>query len=223
MLAYTSYRDGTPTVYLHDLRTAQEVRLSSRSGLALPGSWSPDGRYLALSQSVDGNSDIFLYDIQRKHLRRLTTHPGIDILPSFAPDGNRLVFTSNRDGNSQIYLTDVHGSPPLRLTTTGAYNTSAVWSPNAEIIAFIGRAQAAQPLVLYTMRVDGTGLRRVTDGQVADETPRWAPDGRFLMYTGLRGGVQEPRLVRADGQEDHGIPSPAFVCHAPQWVVQQAR
>jgi type II secretory pathway predicted ATPase ExeA len=223
MLAYTSYRDGIPTIYLHDLRTAQEERLSSRSGLALPGSWSPDGRYLALSQSVDGNSDIFLYDLQHKHLRRLTTHPGIDILPSFAPDSSRLVFTSNRDGISQIYLTDVHGRPPLRLTTTGVYNTSAVWSPSAEIIAFIGRAQAAQPLGLYTMRVDGTELRRVTAGVVADETPMWAPDGRFLIYTGLRGGVQELRLVRADGQEDQSVPSPDFACHAPQWVVQQTR
>ena len=220
-LAYTSYREGSPTIYLHDLRTAQEERVPLPPGLVLPGSWSPDGHYLALSKSIDGNSDIFLYDVQRKHLRRLTTHTDIDILPSFAPDSTRLVFTSRRDGPSQIYLTDVHGRPPVRLTTEGPYNTSAVWSPHADTIAFIGRTQAEQTLALYTMRADGTDLRRVTDGDVADETPMWAPDGRFLMYTRGRDGVRERRLVRADGQEDRAISGLDSLCQSPQWVVLQ--
>jgi hypothetical protein len=220
-LAYTSYREGSPTIYLHDLRTAQEERVPLPSGLVLPGSWSPDGRYLALSKSIDGNSDIFLYDVQRKHLRRLTTHTDIDILPSFAPDSTRLVFTSRRDGPSQIYLTDVHGRPPVRLTTEGPYNTSAVWSPHADTIAFIGRMQAEQTLALYTMRADGTDLRRLTDGDVADETPMWAPDGRFLMYTRGRNGVRERRLVRVDGKEDRTISGLDSLCQSPQWVVLQ--
>jgi type II secretory pathway predicted ATPase ExeA len=220
-LAYTSYRAGSPAMYLHDLRTAQEERVPLPPGLVLPGSWSPDGRYLALSKSVDGNSDIFLYDVQRQHLRRLTTHMDIDILPSFAPDSTRLVFTSRRDGPSQIYLTDVHGRPPVQLTTVGSYNTSAVWSPHADTIAFIGRTQAEQPLALYTMRADGTDLRRITASDVADETPMWAPDGHFLMYTRGRNGGRERRMVRVDGQEDRAMSGPDSLCQSPQWVVLQ--
>ncbi len=71
-LAYTSYRDGAPNVYLRHLASGKEEQLTSGPWLALPGTWSPNSRYLALSQSLEGNNDIFLYDIRRKRLRRLT-------------------------------------------------------------------------------------------------------------------------------------------------------
>lgn len=220
-LAYTTYRDGSPAIYLYDLKNTSEERLGLRSGLALAGSWSPDGRYLVLSQSIEGNSDIFLYDIQNKRAQRLTTHQDIDILPSFAPDSTRLVFTSKRDGSLQIYLTDVQGQSPVRLTTVGPYNTSAVWSPRDDTIAFIGRAQAKQTLAIYTIRADGTGLQRLTHDEIVNEPPVWAPNGRFLMYTRIRDGVQERRLVGVDGQENRLLASPNSICHSPQWVAQR--
>ena len=55
-LAYTSYRSGSPNVYLRNLLTGAEERLTSGSGLAMAGAWSPDGQYLALSHTIDGNS-----------------------------------------------------------------------------------------------------------------------------------------------------------------------
>ena len=62
MLAYTSYRDGSPDIYVLDLNNGREQRLTNEPGLALAGSWSPDGRYLAISRTVKGNNDIFIYD-----------------------------------------------------------------------------------------------------------------------------------------------------------------
>lgn len=219
-LAYTSYREGTPSIYLRNLASAQEERLTLRPGFAMPGSWAPNGRYLVLSKSESGNSDIFLYDTQRRHLRRLTLHKGIDISPSFAPDSKRLVFTSNRTGSSQIYLTDVEGQPPTRLTSNGNYNTSAVWSPRGDTIAFIGRS-ADKTLNIYTIRADGTGLRQVTQGdRTIEETPSWAPDGQSIMYTRVRDSIRERRIIRADGRDDRELPGHGPVCYSPQWVAQ---
>jgi len=217
-LAYTSYREGGPSIYLRHLMSARDERLTLRDGFALPGAWAPNGRYLVLSKSENGNSDIFLYDTGRRHLRRLTMHNGIDISPSFAPDSERLVFTSNRSGSSQIYLTDVHGREPVRLTSTGDYNTSAVWSPRGDTLAFIGRS-ADQSIDIYTMRADGTDLQRVTQGgSVIEESPSWAPDGQSIMYTRGDNGTRERRIVRADGTEDHELPGHGSVCYSPQWV-----
>jgi len=217
-LAYTSYREGGPSIYLRHLMSARDERLTLRDGFALPGAWAPNGRYLVLSKSENGNSDIFLYDTDRRHLRRLTRHNGIDISPSFAPDSERLVFTSNRSGSSQIYLTDVHGREPVRLTSTGDYNTSAVWSPRGDTLAFIGRS-ADQSIDIYTMRADGTDLQRVTQGgSVIEESPSWAPDGQSIMYTRGDNGTRERRIVRADGTEDRELPGHGSVCYSPQWV-----
>jgi TolB protein len=217
-LAYTSYREGPPSVYLRHLMSARDERLTLRDGFALAGSWAPNGRYLVLSKSENGNSDIFLYDTDRHDLRRLTTHSGIDISPSFAPDSNRLVFTSNRSGSSQIYLTNVNGREPARLTSTGHYNTSAVWAPRGDTIAFIGRS-ADQSIDIYTMQADGTDWRRVTQGGSAiEESPSWAPDGQSIMYTRVRNGTRERRIVRVDGTDDHELPGHGAVCYSPQWV-----
>lgn len=223
VLAYTSYRDGFPNIYLRNLRTGSEQRLTSGSGLALPGSWSRDGRYLAINQTQDGNSDIFLYDTAKAQFTRLTTYWGIDVSPSFAPDNTRLVFISDQSGSPQLYLTDVRGRPPVRLTYEGRYNTSPVWSPRDDTIAFVGRSETAQGLDIYTIRADGSGHRRLTNGVGQYESPTWAPDGRFLMYSSLRNNTWQRDLIRHDGQGTRLLPNTGPVCLAPQWVARTTR
>ncbi len=219
-LAYTSYREGSPTIYVRDLKSEKDERLTLRAGFALPGAWSPDGRYLALSKSESGNSDIFLYDLKRRHMRRLTQHDGIDVSPSFAPDNTRLVFTSSRSGTSQVYLTDVNGRSPKRLTSEGQYNAAPVWAPQGEHIAFIGRSPE-QTLELYVILSDGTGLRRVTiGGSTIEDAPTWSPDGQSILYTRVRNGIRERRIVDIQGQNDRELPGHGQVCYSPQWVTQ---
>ncbi|MDH3598815.1 MAG: AAA family ATPase [Candidatus Tectomicrobia bacterium] len=220
-LAYTSYRNGAPNIFLRDLKSGQEQPLTSGPWLALPGAWSPNGRYLALSQSLEGNNDIFLYDLQRQRLRRLTTHPGIDVSPSFAPDSKRLVFASDRTGSPQLYLTDLTGKTPVRLTQTGSYNTSPAWSPHNDTIAFIGRS-ADQALDLYLIQADGTKLQRLTEGQHFHAPPTWSPSGNMLMGMGLRGSSWERHLVNiSDKPNTHRLPQEGPLCLAPQWVAQR--
>jgi type II secretory pathway predicted ATPase ExeA len=217
ILAYTSYRDGTPAIYLRTLATGTERRLTSKSGFALPGAWSPNGRYLALTLSVEGNSELFLYDTARQQVRRLTTHNSIDVSPYFAPDSTRLVFTSDRSGSPQLHLTDIEGRVPVQITHTGQHNTAPVWSPHDETIAFIGRSPGGTQDV-YTIRADGTHLQRLTNGRRLHKFLTWAPNGRFVLATSLQGAIYERHLVRADGQEQRMLPSTAPVCQSPQWI-----
>jgi TolB protein len=218
ILAYTSYRSGSPQVYLRNLASGTDERITMGEGLTLAGSWSPDGRYLALSHSVDGNSDIYLYDVRGKRTTRLTTDWAIDVSPSFSPDGKRLVFTSDRSGTPQLYLTNIGGSPPVRLTYEGDYNTDPVWSPRDETIAFAGRTNG-RGLDIFTIRADGRRLQRLTNGGGKNDAPTWAPNGRFVMYNSSRGGDGQRRLMRENGQWDRALPVNT-VCVSPQWVAR---
>jgi TolB protein len=222
ILAYTSYRDGAPAIYLRTLATGTERRLTSKSGFALPGAWSSNGRYLALTLSVEGNSDIFLYDTVHQHVRRLTTHHSIDVSPYFAPDSTRLVFNSDRSGSPQLYLTDIQGRAPVQLTRIGQHNTAPVWSPHDETIAFIGRSPGGTQDV-YTIQADGTHLQRLTNGHRLHKFLTWAPNGRFVLATSLHRTVYERHLVRIDGQERHALPATGLVCQSPQWVASPVR
>ena len=221
MLAYTSYRHGFPALYVRHLRTGEDKRVSSDSGIALAGSWSPDMRYLAFSQSIDGNSDIYLYDVRQARVQRLTTHAGIDISPSFAPDGQRLVFASNRDGSLQIYRTDMQGRDAVRLTLDGEFNTAPAWSPRHDTIAYLGRANG-RGLDLHTIRADGSHRQRLTTQGASEDSPTWAPDGRVLMYSSVRGGVRQYRLIRVDSQEEQALTDNKIFCQSPQWIASPA-
>jgi TolB protein len=218
-LAYTSYRDGFPNIYIRQMATGTEQRITSGSGLALPGAWSRDGQSLLLSQTEDGNSDIFLYHTRRRRLQRLTTYWGIDVSPSFAPDSRRLVFTSDRSGTPQLYVTDLRGDASVRLTYSGSYNTSPVWSPKGDVIAFVGRSEN-NALDIFTIGADGQNLRRLTDSDGSYEDPAWSPNGHYLMYVGQRGDTWLRYLMRRDGQGKQELDSDEAVCLAPQWVVR---
>jgi TolB protein len=217
LLAYTSYRSGTPKLYIRHLMTGAETRITSESGLALPGSWSPNGRYLALSLTVDGNSDIHLYDTKQKQLTRLTRYRGIDVSPSFAPDGRRLVFTSDRNGSPQLYLTDIRGSHPFRLTYEGRYNTSPAWSPQDDRIAFVGGAED-RSLHINVIRSDGERLRRLTSGGNDYESPTWSPNGHFVMFVSRRGDTWQRYLAHHNAQERYALPAHGPTCLSPKWV-----
>jgi TolB protein len=217
MLAYTSYRRGFPILYLRHLRTGEDTRVTSDPGIALAGSWSPDMRYLAFSQSIAGNSDIYLYDVRQARVQRLTSHVGIDISPSFAPDGQRLVFASNRDGSLQIYRTDMQGSAPVRLTHDGEFNTAPAWSPRHDTIAYLGRSND-RGLDLYTIQADGSNRRRLTSQGISEDSPTWAPDGRVLMYSSVRSGIRQLRLIQVDSREEQALADNRIACQSPQWI-----
>ena len=221
LLAYSSYRSGSPSLYLRNLLTGAEERLTSGSGIAMAGSWSPDGRYLALSHTIDGNSEIFLYDTQSKKMKRLTDDWGIDVSPSFAPDGKRITFVSDRSGSPQLYVTDIQGSAPVRLTYEGRYNTAPAWSPRSDAIVFVGNADGG--FGVYTIRADGSGQQRISHEGGNPDGAIWAPNGRFVMYTSTQGGSWQRHMMREDGQANHLLPASGPACLTSQWVARTAR
>jgi TolB protein len=222
LLAYTSYRSGNPNLYVRNLLTGAEERLTSGAGLAMAGSWSADGRYLALSHTIDSNSEIFVYDTKSKQMKRITNDWGIDVSPRFAPDGKRLVFVSDRAGSPQVYITDLQGGAPVRLTYEGRYNTAPTWSPRSDIIAFVGRADEHRSLGVYTIRPNGSGQTRLGGGGSPD-APVWAPNGRFVMYTSTQGGSRQRYMMREDGQANYLLPASGPACLTSQWVARTAR
>jgi Tol biopolymer transport system component len=58
---------------------------------------------------------------------------------------------------------------------------------------------AAMQEDVYVMRVDGSGLRKLTDDEAKDRNPVWSPDGQQAAFYSNRSGYYEAWTVNRDG------------------------
>ena len=180
MIAYMSYIQGRPRVYLFDLETGRQEMLGNFPTMTFSPRFSPDGKSVVMALETNGNSDIYLMDLATRAVKRLTNDPAIDTAPSFSPDGKQIAFKSNRGGSQQIYVMNADGSNVHRVSFGAGKNGTPVWSPRGDLIAFT--KITANYFGIGVMRTDGSGERLLTHGW-QDEGPTWAPNGRVLMFT----------------------------------------
>ena len=85
-IAFRSIRDGAHQIYVYDLATGEQTRLTEHAGLDAEPAWSPDGGWIAFVSDRDApESDIYVMSADGSDLRRLTTHARKDSFPTWAP------------------------------------------------------------------------------------------------------------------------------------------
>lgn len=178
-VAYMSYENGPPRVYLYDLSTGRRQMLGSFPGMTFAPRFSPNGKKVVMSQAVNGNSDLYEIDLSSKRKKRLTFNSAIDTAPSYAPDGKRLVFESDRGGSQQLYVLDIAQEKAERITFGKGRYANPVWSPRGDLIAFTRMYKGK--FYIGVIRPDGTGERLITNAYHV-EGPSWSPNGRVLTY-----------------------------------------
>src|SRR5213594_4434047 len=72
-LCYTSYKQGNPDIFHHDLSTGQRRAIAKYSGLNTSASVSLDGKHIAMILSKGGSPDVYVCDADGSNLKRLTS------------------------------------------------------------------------------------------------------------------------------------------------------
>ena len=86
--------------------------------------------------------------------------------------------------------------------TTDAYDTFPGWSPRGDLIAFT-RWQNGD-FDIYSIRPDGTGLKRLTTAPGNDAHSSWSPDGAYLMFSSSRYGFKDEAPLADDQPQPYG-------------------
>jgi hypothetical protein len=148
---------------------------------------SPGGMRLAFA----GPNGIYLMDPKTERVQRVT-HAAGDTAPSWSPDGKRIVFERSVAGRANIYVVDANGSQLRALTSNGRSGIPA-WSPDGKTIVFSIEhpvsSNGQETVNLYSIRPDGTGLRRLTHDHALQyaSSPAWSPDGTHIAFVGFPG------------------------------------
>lgn len=217
-LAYVSFENKKPVVYVQNLATRERKAVASFKGSNSAPAWSPDGRKLAVVLSGQGGSQIFLVNVDGSGLQRLSRSSGIDTEPSFSPDGRSIIFTSDRGGSPQIYrmsVTSGENSNAERLTFEGGYNVSPDFSQDGKGFTFIHRNNNNQ----FNVAVQEMGSRQVQilTNSKFDESPSFAPNGKMILYATEIDGHGILSAVSRDGQTRQHLTVQSGDIREPAW------
>jgi TolB protein len=200
-IAYVSFENHLPAVYVQRVLTGQRTMVSMRAGINGAPAWSPDGHELALTLSgVSGHPQIYVLDLRTQRLTRITHAPAINTEADWAPDGRFIYFTSDRAGEPQIYKIGITpGSLPQRITFTDDYNAGPHVSPDGKLLAMVTRDNGGNYCIAVQNLVTGE-FRILTHGPI-DQSPSFAPNGASIIYAARPGQGQAGNLatISVDG------------------------
>jgi TolB protein len=187
-------------------------------------SWSPDGTRIAFSSArtdPDPTDDREIHDVftmraDGSDVRLITDSRGYSGKPSWSPDGRWLAFDADRGdypARQGIYVVASDGStPPRRVTRlpfTSGWQELARFSPDGRSLVFdeVRSIQTEDGSVdqtaLFTVRTDGSKLRRITPWEISAADADWSPDGKRLVFAARLAQadfMQSVMTIHADGR-----------------------
>ncbi len=226
-IAFASTRSGTWQIYTMNADGRNVVQITNGLMQAVHPTFSPDGRKLAYS-ALGGRSaqwELWIVDLMTGEKREI----GYGLFPSWSPDKtvSRIAFQRPRQRGSRwfsLWTLDLIDGEARKVTEVASSSNSAVtsptWSPDGKRLAFTTIVDPAHEAAgpgkhqqdVWTINADGSGRKRVTDGNGSNLTPFWATDNR-IYFVSDRGGQE---CVWSAKTEGGSAPAAVAAASAPE-------
>ena len=131
-LAFIAAERGTANVFVLDLDTGDETRVTDFAGdVQLAGlRWHPSEEKLAAARiGADGRRDLVVLDLAAGTVEAVTDGRHDDRMPVWSPDGQSLAYTSLRDAVPNVFVLDLGAGTHRRVTRLATGATAHDWTP----------------------------------------------------------------------------------------------
>jgi tricorn protease len=167
------------------------TRLTTGVGVESSPSFSPDGKWIALTGQYDGNTDVFVMPAQGGVPRRLTWHPDADIALGWTTDGKKVLFSSSRNSSTrsrELYLAGLDGGLEERLPLPMGWEAS--YSPDGDRIAYVPKSRAffawkryrgGQTTPIWIAQLSNSHIEKVPRSNSNDFCPMWVGDKVYFL------------------------------------------
>lgn len=219
--------EGNFEIYLVDVETQSFKNLTKNFLNDSGSSWSPDSKQIVFVSDRKGTKDIYVINVQSESLTQLISIPEDIYVPNWSPDGEHILAKAYTE-NGDVYLFHVQldGLESKQITKQNLYYLSLRWAPDSETILF--RANPNNMFInyfgtpiedeLYSMKIDGSGLSRLTDNNSVEWLPSWSPDGKHILFaSNPENNHTNLYMMDADGGNLINITKRASRDYWPSW------
>jgi len=162
--------------------------------------WSPDGKQLAFVRSLSQSAqELFVVPARGGTARRLTfdntTMEGF----TWTGDGRDLVFSSYRSGGPNLWRIAARGGTPVRVASMAHHPVYPAIARRGNRLAFTESFQDSNIWEFNRAADKFQAVKCVICSTLEDDSPRFSPDGRKVVFISKRTGVDELWVADSDG------------------------
>ncbi len=221
-LVFQSERDEANPffqIYVLDLETGDTERVSPGVGKTTCAWLNPDGKHVMFASTHGDPESVKLQEAEI----------------AFRKSGKERRYSWDYDEHYEIYSAPLDGSSePRNLTNTRGYDAEGSYSPDGTLIAFASNRHAySDPptgtdkeefdrqqsylMDIYTMKADGSDVRRLTDVRGYDGGPFFSADGKKICWRRFSpdGATAEIHTMNVDGSDQQQITRIGAMSWAP--------
>ena len=191
-------------LWLMDLTTGVNSRLTNAPGLDTDPSWSPDERSLVFTSSRTGRAALFHKDLVTGVESQLANIPDRVVVDEWTPDGRFIIFRTY--GRSVHALPMIGERVPKLLADTPYQEDQSHVSPDGKWIAF--NSDESGRWEVYMARFPEFSAKRQLS-IAGGVQPLWRRDSRELFYVSPQGVLMAVDIGGQDTVEP-GAPQPLF-------------
>lgn len=192
-LSPTPSKDGKRVFFIGATSRGEVVRYDPKSrqltpylsGLSAEGVvFSRDGQWVAYNSFPEGT--LWRSKTDGSERLQLTYKPLEVSLPAWSPDGSQIAFAGRPPGQPWgVYTVSASGGTPEKVAPMEFDTLDPTWSPDGKSLAF-GRLsnviRGTKENAIFTVDLKSRKVTALPDS-AGLFSPRWSPDGRFLLAT----------------------------------------